>query len=547
MPPATVLFFLLSLVSVGSATPQLEVQLGNTTVIGTTSGSCVEFFGGIPFAEPPTGAQRLNTPVLKTQLPSGEFDATNFGPFCLQPGIPPDLVSEDCLTLNIFRPCGLSSDASLPVLFWTYGGGFTGGGSPQYNASAIVTQSMARGTPIVYVSWNYRLGPLGFPQGSEASENGILNLGLQDQLACLEWVQHCIKAFGGDPSRVTMSGQSSGAIMTSILLFWPNITNLARAAIFESGSAASAGVFTADERGEIDWQNFVGGVPACNGTQNTNDTLACLRSVGSADILTGWSAASSQTEFMFPWIPVVDGCFLSTLPSILWSNGNFSRLPCITGTVLDEGTLFTGNYSFADSMISNFIIANFSPPFMQTSSTSDLQAAAQTILQLYPNDPTLGSPFDTGNDTFGLSVPYKRVAAIEGDISFQSQRRLWAQTAAAQNVSVYVYMFTQPQSQAPPSLGVYHGSDVPFVYGAAGPVGSSNGNLSGMMMDYWVSFVSSLDPNDGLGAPRPTWSAYTSASQSLMQLNGDNTTMIPDDYRQDQIQYIVNNSATFHH
>ncbi|KAJ7507120.1 esterase 1 [Mycena galericulata] len=544
------------------ATPQ--VQFGNTVVVGRSSVPAlpVEFFGGIPFAEPPTELLRFNAPVLKTSLAPGAFNATNFGKSCLQQDMSTDLMSEDCLTVNIFRPAGVLSDASLPVVSTIqYGGGFADGGSAPYNASIIVAQSVARGTPIIYVSFNYRLGPLGFSQGSEAFRSGILNLGLRDQLTCLEWVQSSIGAFGGDPSKVTLFGESAGAIMTALLFLGDTVTNLARAAIFESGSAASSAIFTAD-RGERDWQNFVGGVPPCSELRNTSETLDCLRmATDSADLLTGWAAASSQAEDLFPWSPTIDGTLIPTLPSIMWSNGNFSRIPFIAGTNLDEGTAFTGNYPFTDTLIYDFIIANFSPPFM-TNSPSDLDNAAKELLQLYPDDPAAGSPFNTGNETFGLPAQYKRVAAIEGDISFQSQRRLWTQTAAASGVRVFSYLFTQPQAVLP-WLGVYHSSEVRFVYGDVGPLGSSNGDLSRMMIDYWLSFATSLDPNDRFGIARPLWSPYTSQNQ-VGDPGSTTMTMIPDDYRKsaseylsctgpslpaltDEIEYIMSISQILHH
>ncbi|KAF8868318.1 Alpha/Beta hydrolase protein [Mucidula mucida] len=160
-----------------------------------------DFFGGIPFAEPPLGELRLKAPVKKFFLDVDVLDALNFGPGCLQPKATFP-ISEDCLTLNIFRPSGIAANASLPVLFWTYGGSFLSGASSIYNGSAIVAQSVLRGTPIIYVNFNYRLGPLGFPQGNEADFRGELNLALKDYLAALEWVQTNIQAFGGDKSKV---------------------------------------------------------------------------------------------------------------------------------------------------------------------------------------------------------------------------------------------------------------------------------------------------------------------------------------------------------
>ncbi|KAJ7337487.1 extracellular triacylglycerol lipase precursor [Mycena albidolilacea] len=535
-------FFLVSLSSAAAAPPQ--VRLGNTTVTGRAiPGYSVESFRGIPYAEPPIGPLRFETSVLLTALASDTLDASNFGKSCLQPGMAAELVSEDCLTVNVFRPAGVQSNALLPVMFWTYGGGFYSGGSAQYDASALVARSVARGTPIIYVSFNYRLGPLGFPQGTEALQRGSLNLGLRDQIVCLEWVQLFVRAFGGDASKVTLFGQSAGSIMQSILLLH-DISRLARAAIFESGHAATTALFPAS-RGDPDWQNFVGGTTSCRALQNTSTTFGCLQNVSEAEILAGWAAAAGRE--LFTWTPVLDGPggLLPSLPSSIMAKEGFSMpLPFMTGTNLDEGTIFTPHCPFNDQIITNLIIANFSPPIPSVSTQSDLEAAAAQIVALYPNNPASGS----GNASLGLPPQFKRTAAIEGDISFQSQRRMWSQTAAARGVKAFAYMFTQPQTQAPPSLGVYHGSEVRFVYGGVGHAASnSDSKLSGMMVDYWVSFATSMDPNDGLGTPRPQWDAYTSDNPALMQLNGENTAMIPDDYRQNQIQYIMDNSAVFHH
>ncbi|KAG7445291.1 alpha/beta-hydrolase, partial [Guyanagaster necrorhizus] len=152
---------------------------------------------GIPYAEPPVGSLRLEHPVLKTDI-----DAQTFGLVCLQEGVVTDEMSEDCLTVNILRPTGLSSEDSLPVMFWIYGSGFSGGTSSSYSGSNIIAQSVTRGTPIIYVNHNYRLGPLGFPQGQEAADRGVINLGTRDQLTALEWVQQNIGLFGGDKAKV---------------------------------------------------------------------------------------------------------------------------------------------------------------------------------------------------------------------------------------------------------------------------------------------------------------------------------------------------------
>ncbi|KAL0567355.1 hypothetical protein V5O48_014640 [Marasmius crinis-equi] len=189
-----------------------EVTLGETRLTGVRDEALnVEFFGGIPFAESPLGALRFRPPVLKTELNYSEFDASKSGLACLQTDLPPNTVTEDCLTLNVFRPSianGYGGE-KLPVLFWIHGGAWIVGSGGRYNGSRLVSQSIARGTPVLYVAANYRLGPLGFPLGEEAASDGVLNLALQDHLAALQWVKANIGAFGGDPSKARFNPSHS--------------------------------------------------------------------------------------------------------------------------------------------------------------------------------------------------------------------------------------------------------------------------------------------------------------------------------------------------
>ncbi|KAJ8473164.1 hypothetical protein ONZ45_g16397 [Pleurotus djamor] len=486
---------LLALLTAVAAAPQ--VQIGQTTITGKAMPAFgQDFFGGIPFAEPPLGNLRLSPPVLKTQLDTPTFDASNFGPACLQDDLSLHAISEDCLTVNVFRPANLPAGVLLPVMFWIYGGGFEFGASEIYNASAIVGQSLLRGTPVVFVSMNYRLGPLGFPQGQEAANRGALNLALKDQLAALQWVQSNIGAFGGDKTKVTVFGQSAGSISLAVHFLNNDITHLARAAIFESGSAATSLNFPAAHR-EVDWQNYVKAVP---------------HSV----LLQAHITASGQSGEIFPWDPVIDGPggLFPDIPSKLFKKGHFAKLPFIAGTVLDEATVFTPRNIVTEDQLRAAIIANYTP---SPSGARILSADATTLLQLYPDNPALGSPFNTGDQTFGLSSQFKRASALFGDLSFQSQRRAWIQTASNAGVKTFGYLFTDPQ-QGPPVSGVSHASEVPYVFGAPGlltgtvPTPSAV-QLSGIMVDYWVSFATSLDPNDGKGNPRPLWSQYSASNQ----------------------------------
>ncbi|KAJ7448264.1 esterase 1 [Mycena galericulata] len=530
------------------------VQLGKTTVVGLDIPTLQqEFFAGIPYAEPPLGSLRLKPPVLKTTLDSTTFNATSFGPACLQiaiPIIPASEMSEDCMTVNVLRPSGISSDAKLPVMFWTYGGGFDSGASFIFNASGIVEQSVIRGTPVIYVNFNYRLGPLGFPQGHEADVKGSLNLGLKDQLAALEWVQANIGAFGGDKDKVTAFGESAGAIMTSILFLNSPIASLARAAIVESGGQAPSGIFPAEHH-EIDWQNFVAGVASCASLAKSGSTFDCLRDANSSELSQGIAAAIAEAPELIPWFPVLDGPggLIPDHPSVLLKRGQFARLPFIMGNNLDEGTLFVdGTILFVNTTagVKESYINQYSPP-VPPETMETLEAAVDTLLKLYPDIPALGSPYNTGNNTFGLGPEYKRTAAIFGDLDFQSQRRIWTETAANAGVPTYSYLFTQIPTTFPPELGVLHAAEIPYVYGTPADTSPSSILLSQAMTDYWVSFATSLTPNDGLGVSRPEWTQFMPENKVVIQLNGENLTMIPDDFHAEQIAFINSNPLIWHH
>ncbi|KAJ6552243.1 esterase 1, partial [Mycena vulgaris] len=493
----------------------------------------------IPFAEPPLGSLRLRPPVIKASLQGTKFNAGSFGPACLQTGLPLSAMSEDCLTINILRPSGIPANAKLPVV-----SAFDSGSSMIFNASGIVAQSVARGTPVIYVNFNYRLGPLGFPQGQEADIRGALNLGIKDQIAALEWVQLNIGKFGGDKDKVTAFGESAGAIMTSILFLNAPINLLARAAIFESGSQATSALFT-PERREIDWQNFVGGVASCASKAKSGSTFGCLGNANTSEIFEGLSEALAEADEMIPWVPVIDGPggLIPDLPSVLFKRGQYARLPFIAGTNADEGTVFVSAAVNSSEQIVEKIVAMSSPSVSSTT----LESSVLNLLQLYPDIPALGSPFNTGNETFGLSTQYKRTAAIAGDLEFHSQRRVWIETAANAGVATFGYLFTQPQPNAPPALGVFHSSEIAFVYGAPNDASPSALLLSRIMTDYWISFATSLTPNDGLGIPRPKWAQFTPHNKAVIQFNAANLTMIPDDFRAEQMAFINSNPVIWRH
>ncbi|KAI0759364.1 Alpha/Beta hydrolase protein [Trametes elegans] len=472
-----------------------QVKLGSSTLTGTQNTGLTEFFGGIPYAEPPTGERRFAAPVLKTDPGVASFDATKYGTTCpLSSATNPN---EDCLKINVVRPIGSTSNTMLPVLVWIYGGGFQFGDASQYDGSGLTVYAINRGTPLVFVNFNYRLGVLGFPQGQEAASQGALNLGLRDMLTALEWVQKNIAAFGGDPSKVTVFGQSAGSVALAHLFLNSKLENLARAAIFESGAQSTLPVMTGTYR-DANWKNVVAAVPEC-ASAGTSNTFDCLRKASAATLMSAQKTAQGKAGEQFPWIPVIDRDIIPDLPSKLLSAGKFSCLPFISGSTLDEGTQFATKTLSTDQQLTSFL-SNFITPLQTGTASPALQTAIGKLLQLYPNDPAEGSPYGTGSETFGLGSQYKRAAAIAGDIWFHSARRAWDQAAAKQGVKVFAYLFADLSSVKDATLGIAHGNELGYLFSQ--PQAEPAHTLSAVMRDYWISFATSLNPNDGKGSSR---------------------------------------------
>jgi hypothetical protein len=227
----------------------------------------VETFNGIPYAQPPVGQLRLKAPQPITSA-VGNVDGTAGAKGCPQfffstanNNIPTNILGtllntplfqtvtnsgEDCLTVNVQRPAGTKADAKLPVLFWIFGGGFELGATSMYDGTSLVAESVAQGKPVIFVAVNYRVGGFGFMPGKEVLADGSGNLGLLDQRLGLQWVADNIAAFGGDPNKVTIWGESAGSIsvMDQMLLYDGDNTYkgkpLFRGGIMNSGSIVPA-------------------------------------------------------------------------------------------------------------------------------------------------------------------------------------------------------------------------------------------------------------------------------------------------------------------
>lgn len=285
---------------------------------------------GIPFAAPPVGELRWRAPAPVAGW-DGVRPADRFAPQCVQPGRATDSVyaefagvqamSEDCLYLNVWAPTP-QGDAALPVMVWIHGGAFQQGSG----ANPVFVRGDLPRHGVVLVTINYRLGPFGFmahPQLGEEAQGASGNYGLQDMAAALRWVQRNIAAFGGDPARVTVFGQSAGAHGVIALMASPEARGLFRHAIAQSfGISPTDSLASAQKKG----QDFAEGAGAKN--------MAALRVMGAEAVLAHYLAQPER------FMPIVDGRFLPKTLADVFAAGEQQPVPLLTGWNRDEGSTF---------------------------------------------------------------------------------------------------------------------------------------------------------------------------------------------------------------
>ncbi|KAG9079662.1 hypothetical protein FRC06_007600, partial [Ceratobasidium sp. 370] len=311
--------------------------LSYTGLHNSTSGQ--DYFLGIPFAQPPVGSLRFKPPVAWSRDSTKVVNATQNGHSCVQSTkYTADSVSEDCLTLNIWKP--KNTHKPLPVMVWIYGGGFYAGGISQYPGGSLVERSTKIGKPVIYVAINYRLGIFGFPPGQAAAVAGASNLGLKDQRLALEWIQKNIAYFGGDPDRVIIFGESAGAISAGYQALYKggNIGGAFRGMILESGSPASLPVFKPNDPVKEEAFSIIANATGCN-TQ-VSDSFKCIQEAPfdvlkqvNDDLmkLDPYYQAPGQAPTIFTATMSPGDDFLTDAPSKLLHTGKFAKVPFING------------------------------------------------------------------------------------------------------------------------------------------------------------------------------------------------------------------------
>lgn len=484
-----VLLILILLVAGCGAAPEpaSRVTIDAGTLIGDVGrDSTVLVFRGIPYAAPPVDSLRWRPPQ-PVEPWEGTRDATRFASTCMQVLPPPgsfyhdeffqeqEPMSEDCLYLNVWTSAE-RPDEQRPVMVWIHGGAFIqGSGSmPSFDGEALA------GKGAVVVTINYRLGAFGLmahPElSAEAEHRSSGNYGLLDQIAALQWVQENISAFGGDPGRVTLFGQSAGAASVNALMASPLADGLFHRAILQSGSIYGFGphppLRTAEEQG----REFASRL----GASSIDD----LRDLSPDTLL----EQSRGERFSVN----VDGFVLPAPIAEVFGRGDQQDVPVLTGTTADEGT----------AMVSPDLSASDYQSMMRNRYGND----ADAFLRLYPAD-TDAEARESFNESFSNQLAWGSHKLAE----------VHSQTSSS---DAYLYFLTHiPPGRDPDRYGAFHSSDLVYVFSSLRAVDrpwtAADSSLADLISSYWLNFARDGDPND---ADLPNWPAYDSEQNNVMNL-----------------------------
>jgi para-nitrobenzyl esterase len=479
------IFLVVAWSAIGMAkTPVVKTGSGAIAGVATADGAVVSF-KGIPFAAPPVGKLRWSAP--KPVTPWKEtLKADHFGASCMQ-GPNNELlpwtkefmyvtpVSEDCLFLNIWTP-KVAASAKLPVLVFIHGGAFTSGSGdvPVYDGEALARTGM------VIVTINYRLGVLGFlahpALTAESEHHSSGNYGLLDQIEALRWLKANVGAFGGDVARVTIAGQSAGAMSVADLLASPLAKGLFSAAIADSG---------------------IGGRGVPMQTLTEAEKAGEAFAAGKKSALIEELRALPASEFARPgggrFGPILDGWVVpeNAVAATEEKDGG-SDVPVITGFQANDAALGGPRSSLA---------AQFESRAKQV-----YGPMADEFLKLYPA---------------GSEEEAKESGVASGRDRLKAGMYLWASKRATTHKSpVFIYYFDRAVPwPAHPEFGAFHSGELPYTFGNLDkfdrPWGAVDRTISKMMMAYWKDFASSGDPNSKSALH---WPAVDPAKPIVMRL-----------------------------
>lgn len=479
--------------ALGILSTPVRIPGGAATSEGPLAGSVlasgIERFLDVPYVQPPTGALRWRAPQAPAVRASVRA-AREPGKLCPQPEAGMGPQSEDCLQLNVWRP---ATPGPHPVMVWIHGGGHTQGSAVQVQDGALFydgTPFASRG--VVYVSINYRLGLLGYLAqrdflGEAPDYPQAGNYGLLDQIAALSWVQRNIASFGGDPTKITIFGESAGGVSTCALMAAPAARGLFQRAVVQSGNClwSPPSLTTGLAQGDR--------VTSATGCASASDKRACLRALAPAQLMTAVPpvvdpAGMNDGE---SFGPILDGSALTEAPGRAIANGTAAPVPLLIGVTDDETT--------------TLVPANTLPATVagyEAAIHARFVTIGELVLQQYPAS--------------AYPSPQRAYQDLLDDALFTCAARRSAADHANRGYPTWHYVLTEtlPQPGVAP-LESFHGLDVVLLFAPAERLAEYP--LAARMQRAWVEFASGATPGSGDGQP---WPLYQPASRLSRELNG---------------------------
>uniref|UniRef100_A0A8C8T7S3 Carboxylic ester hydrolase n=1 Tax=Peromyscus maniculatus bairdii TaxID=230844 RepID=A0A8C8T7S3_PERMB len=492
---------------------------GNNKKLSLLGGDSVDIFKGIPFAT----AKTLENPQRHPGW-QGTLKAKDFKKRCLQATITQDNTygQEDCLYLNIWVPQGRKQvSQNLPVMIWIYGGAFlmgSGQGANVLKNYLYDGEEIATRGNVIVVTFNYRVGPLGFLSTGDANLPG--NFGLRDQHMAIAWVKRNIAAFGGDPDNITIFGESAGGASVSLQTLSPYNKGLIRRAISQSGVALSP---WAIQKNPLFWAKKIAEKVGCP-TDDTGKMARCLKITDPRALTLAYKLPLKSQEYpiwhYLGFTPVVDGDFIPDDPINLYANA--ADIDYLAGINNMDGHLFaTVDVPAIDKTNQDVTEEDFYRLVSGNTLNKGLKGA-QTTYDLYTEswaqDPTQENK-------------KKTVVAFETDILFliPTEMALAQHKAHAKSGNTYSYLFSYPSRMPvyPKWMGADHADDLQYVFGKpfATPLGyrARDRTLSKAIIAYWTNFARSGDPNMG-NSPVPThWYPYTTENGKYLDITNEIT------------------------
>ncbi|KAJ6591164.1 Alpha/Beta hydrolase protein [Mycena vulgaris] len=473
------------------------VDLGYTAYAGNATLPGVTFYGGIPYIKAPVGNLRFAPPQQLDEYSNSlnnddVVDARNWGPLCIQQPAVMGIGSEDCVTLNIWTPSNATSKSKLPVYVYIHGGGNYYNSAQGFPANDWVARS---GGGLIAVSLQYRLGLLGFLSGSAIVKSSTAgpNNGLLDQRAGMEWIQRNIAAFGGDPHKVTIGGESSGggSVALHLTAYGGEKHPPFRAAVIESSGLDP---FYTDEHTE----ECFGNVTMQVGCASSSDVVGCLRKASIGAIVSAVNNRPSTCKYL----PVIDGDFVPDITTKLLTAGKFSKVPILAGHNAQDGSIFVGKpasvvtdadivtaitkrYTTLSAATTAAMLVTYPPASATTPWTTQWERAMYAYMES-----ELGCwDYHIGNISGKVAFNYRWDALDPNLIASRGDYVGAAHTAEL----FYLYDGTNSGPSASVAQPVF------TVFDAAQDA------MAKQAVAWWSSFARTLDPNTYAVSGSPTW------------------------------------------